>query len=930
MITVRKRQSTKIPVFLFFAALCMFVFMISSAEASEQFTTDGKWITDSPGWYQSEEGGITISYCGTSSVVTVPRYVQTEAGGEVYTVRRVILGGKETIRVGSGENERVIDLTQYPISEVRFELGDDLSTTVHTVYGPTVRPNQITSISFPQGVTTINYFGYGKQLQTVVLPETVTTLTYSAFNECSALKNINLEHVQNFDAYSLRGTAIESLPLGDTAVQVIGYSAFENCLQLTDVSLPATLKSIDHNAFKGCEKMKNCTFAEGCGLETIGKFAFENCTALESMILPDTVVTISDSAFLNCSSLKTLHLSSHLTYLGGRALHDCSSLEELTLPASLTSYGNSDVHDLSGLKKLVMEDGIGLDSIPFTLPSLEELYAPINVNSGVYTEFPCLRIAVVSNMRYLGKAQNTLEELTILDPNTSISLSNYSALRKATLPDDMKAIPDSAFSGCVSLAEVNFPSALETIGVNAFKNCAIMEADIPDGVTVIDYAFVGCTSLWKVRMHGGIYSIRNAFQGCTSLVEVEMPFTDDGETELFMANAFQGCTSLTEIWIPPQVKNLNHAFSGCISLNDVMISDLQSDNWKISDTQYAFEDCISLREIYLPEGRIASYGFRMFKNSGLEEIEIPEGITRIEAEAFQGCGNLRRVILPQTLLVIGSYAFADCPSLQRLDVPDSVGEFPYSAVENDTIELITSQDKPAWSVAMQSAEDGITHSFRNPLRFIAESDVGFETDGNRITVYAPEVDQEGSFYYRYILVPGYDENGEGAMTAQGTGKRSASFTVQDTNAAYTAKVIVGRTSMCVDTASVGTGCDGDERIAFWNPVNAYVDENGEIQFISGYSQLAYLPTALERIEEGAFDTASFAGRMIVLHNGVNEIGARAFADTGIAAIFIPESVTSIGAGAFDGCSFTIFCVEGSWAAGWSDGFEHVVTLTRNE
>ena len=494
----------------------------------------------------------------------------------------------------------------------------------------------------------------------------------------------------------------------------------------------------------------------------------------------------------------------------------------------------------------------------------------------------------------------------------------------------MTKIPAAAFSSCVSLSDVNFPSELQTIGQNAFKNCAITEADIPDGVTVIDSAFIGCTSLRRVRIHGGIYSIQHAFQGCTSLTDVEMPYNDDDETELKMSNAFQDCTSLKEIWIPPQVKSLYYSFSGCSSLDNVMISPLQSDAWKITNSESAFEGCSSLKGIYLPPDRFSYIGSRMFKNSGMEEIEIPEGITSIGANAFQGCSHLWVIYLPQTLTSIGNYGFADCPSLGILDVPDTVIGFPYNAVENNNIELITTQGEAAWNVSMESDEDGITHSFREPLRFSGESDVGIEISNNRIILYAPEVEQEGSFYYRFILTPGYDEYNENTMTEQGTNKQSAAFTVDDTNTTYTAKVIVGRTSHSVDTSSVRYGYDGDERISLWDPVNAYVDGNGEIQFASGYSQLAYLPADLQRIEEGAFDTASLAGKMIVLHNGVNEIGARAFADTGIVAIFIPESIMSIGAGAFDGCDFTIFCVEGSWADEWSDSFEHVMVLPRSE
>ena len=44
--------------------------------------------------------------------------------------------------------------------------------------------------------------------------------------------------------------------------------------------------------------------------------------------------------------------------------------------------------------------------------------------------------------------------------------------------------------------------------------------------------------------------------------------------------------------------------------------------------------------------------------SGLEEINIPEGVTKISKKAFQFCGRLRRITLPKSLESIGTETFA--------------------------------------------------------------------------------------------------------------------------------------------------------------------------------------------------------------------------------------------------------------------------------
>lgn len=53
-------------------------------------------------------------------------------------------------------------------------------------------------------------------------------------------------------------------------------------------------------------------------------------------------------------------------------------------------------------------------------------------------------------------------------------------------------------------------------------------------------------------------------------------------------------------------------------------------------------------------------------------IEIPEGVTRIESFCFDGFGSLRTVQLPSSLLAISDYAFSSCKRLRGLDLPDSL------------------------------------------------------------------------------------------------------------------------------------------------------------------------------------------------------------------------------------------------------------------
>lgn len=77
----------------------------------------------------------------------------------------------------------------------------------------------------------------------------------------------------------------------------------------------------------------------------------------------------------------------------------------------------------------------------------------------------------------------------------------------------------------------------------------------------------------------------------------------------------------------------------------------------------------------------------------LSSLEIPETVTRIEANAFDGASMLQSVTLPEKLEYIGVSAFRGCSALESIEVPAKVTGIPASAFE-DCFSL-TSVELPA-------------------------------------------------------------------------------------------------------------------------------------------------------------------------------------------------------------------------------------------
>ena len=113
----------------------------------------------------------------------------------------------------------------------------------------------------------------------------------------------------------------------DYIVSSIKSNTFSNNWNVTSVSIPRTVKTIESAAFYICLKMTRLRIADG--LETVGDNAFYNCNGLSTIILPNTVKTIGQNAFCACYGLTTVVLGDGLSKIGYRAFQYCNKLLDL-------------------------------------------------------------------------------------------------------------------------------------------------------------------------------------------------------------------------------------------------------------------------------------------------------------------------------------------------------------------------------------------------------------------------------------------------------------------------------------------------------------------------------------------------------------------------------------------------------------------------
>ena len=368
----------------------------------------------------------------------------------------------------------------------------------------------------------------------------------------------------------------------------------------------------------------------GKPVTSIGSSAFYDCNGLTSVAIPDRVTSIGDQAFAGCKGLTGVRIPAGVTSIGNGAFKVCG-LTSVTIPDSVASIGASAFYDCISLESVRIGNSV------------------TNIGAGAFCYCP--------------------------------------SLMSVTIPDSVTSIGTSAFRECWSLANVTIGSGVKNIGDYAFSNVPVQlsvgilsipsyipgytrrppsrlaSVTIPDSVTNVGVcAFSSLNGLANVTIGNGVKSVGDrAFSYCRGLASLTIPdsVTTIGE------GAFKGCSSLMDMSIPDSVTSIgDEMFLSCSNLMSVTIGN------GVTNIGYrAFEGCSGLRSIVVGSGN-ACYSSRnglLLSKDGKTlimgvngDVAIPNGVTSIGNEAFEGCRGLTRVTIPDSVTSIGYYAFDNC------------------------------------------------------------------------------------------------------------------------------------------------------------------------------------------------------------------------------------------------------------------------------
>jgi hypothetical protein len=423
-------------------------------------------------------------------------------------------------------------------------------------------------------VTITGYYGPdgGVSLPPMIEGLTVTGIGEDAFYECIGVTNVTIpSSVRSIGDGAFYGSGLGCLTIPGTVTN-IGVLAFQNCTSLINVTIGNGVTSIEASAFNGCLALANIAIPGS--VTGIGPFAFCSCLSLTNVTIPTGVASIGDAAFSSCYGLASVTIPGTVISIGEDAFDGCVSLTNLTISNGVTSIGNEAFQDCNSLTNVM---------IPASVASI-----------GANAFRACFGLTAItvdaqnSNYSSVNGVLFDQSKTTIIQfPNGLVG--NY------TIPTGVASIGQEAFYVC-GLASVTIPATVTNIGADAFYACGSLTSLYFTG----DAPFYGLNPIYAdsltVYYLPGTTGWSSNFAGLpTALWLLPNPLIlNNGRSLGMQSNAFgftvswatnisvvvEACTNLSSpVWVPLQTNALTN---GSFYFSDLQWTNYPSRFYRIS------------------------------------------------------------------------------------------------------------------------------------------------------------------------------------------------------------------------------------------------------------------------------------------------------------------------------------------------------------
>ncbi len=405
---------------------------------------------------------------------------------------------------------------------------------------------------------------------------------------------------------------------------------------------------------------------------------------------------------------------------------------------------------------------------------------------------------------------------------------------------------------------VSVSDTVKVIGEEAFAgNEYVTEIKLPSSVEEISYrAFADCPSLEKITMSDNVVSIGSG--------------------------AFSNCVALKEFTIGTNCKEIGYgAFAGCDSLATLKVSD--------KNTYFMFKDGL----LFDDEGKDL---YCVLKGANLTSVTVPRTVVNIMPYAFWGCDTIKSISLSEYIDYLEDYSLANIQNLESIVIPYSVEGIGLKAFA-DCVNLKDVTIHPTVKTIHESAFDGCV----------------------RLNIIAEEGSTAYKFYENLSLQPIIEEEYEdvediiynihdnvSSIEDVVTGNKEGPETTTEEKLLGTTVVSSGHAVILIDNTkqTVNTGASySDESVD--DSTNKESQSSSEVidlfstTDVKGNSIPKYTVVNDSIASRAYYGSQNMSG--YILPENITSIGDFSYARSNLTSITIPNTVTTIGYGAFYHC-----------------------------
>lgn len=383
-------------------------------------------------------------------------------------------------------------------------------------------------------------------------------------------------------------------------------SAFDSSyVSFKRVFIPKTYRLIGDYSFYRDKELVEVIFEDGeCNIERIGDYAFYRCSAMKDMTFSKDLTYIGTYAFWCCEVLTQADFSA------------CSKLERIGDYAFKSSWRISTLKfPENGVLRYIGMCAFG------NCEGLTEVTVPASVTYlGAYAFSAATPAGGTTGDRL---SWSTVSDVTAL----YICITPHNI---TTYYSDEDGIP----------IDLNDLSEEEVAAIKAFYEKEYGGYQLVSGNDAYRYVVM---KLRRLTLECKLESIPEGLVAyCVKLEELTM--AGNSEYRTIGKYAFYNCTKLTTVTIP----------ASCNLIDD-----------------YAFYQCTNLKTVNFltnesGKSNLTTIGGSAFCRSGVERIELPEGVQVVKWNAFQYAKQLQYISFPSTLTTMGSSILFYATSLTEI------------------------------------------------------------------------------------------------------------------------------------------------------------------------------------------------------------------------------------------------------------------------